>query len=136
MIDFHPLFEFSRANCIAICGFLVPANLLTTLQTMILTGLGRPQRKVWVSAGIASICALVMVLHVFTWFAIGVVMAPTYILLCLGTTCLAINFCCVVYPLSTQRFFRALYSFASGTLRQVTAKQFKLLAFKMQNDET
>ena len=124
MIDFHPLFEFSRANCLAICGFLVPANLLTALQTMILTGLGRPQRKVWVSAGIAGICALAMVLHVFTWFAIGVVMAPTYILLGLGTTCLIINFCCVIYPLSTRQFLRALYSFASGIVRQVTAKQF------------
>jgi hypothetical protein len=32
-----------------------------------------------------------MILHVFAWFMIGVVMAPTYILLTLGSICLFVN---------------------------------------------
>jgi hypothetical protein len=27
--------EFSRQNCIAICAFLVPANLIITIQTLV-----------------------------------------------------------------------------------------------------
>jgi hypothetical protein len=32
-----------------------------------------------------------MILHVISWYIIGVVMAPTFILMFLGITCLAIN---------------------------------------------
>jgi hypothetical protein len=91
MLEFNTIAEFSRANCIAICAFLVPANMITTLLTMILTALRRPFHQIWKAAGFASIFALVMVLHVYTWFAIGVVMAPTFILLFLAVTCLLIN---------------------------------------------
>lgn len=97
MFDFYTLAEFSRIHCISICAFLVPANLLLTLLTMLLTALHRPQIRVWQAAGIASIPALVMVYHVFTWFMVGVVMAPTYILLGLGTACLFINLGAVFY---------------------------------------
>lgn len=91
MFDFNPLAEFSRANCIPICTFLVPANLLATLLTMILAGLNRSQVQVRRAAKFASLWALVMILHVLTWFVIGTVMAPTYILLLLGTLCLMVN---------------------------------------------
>ena len=91
MFDLNTIFEFSRTNCVAICAFLVPANLLLTLQTIILTTLRRPQVQVRQAAILACIPAVVMVLHVFTWLMIGVVMAPTYILLWLGSTCLVIN---------------------------------------------
>ena len=91
MFDFNTLAEFSRAYCIGICAFLIPANLIATSLTIIFTVLGRPAVRVWQAAGIASIFALVMILHVFTWFQVGVVMAPTYILLCLGSICLFTN---------------------------------------------
>ncbi len=91
MLDLNTLTEFSRANCVSICAFLVPANLLTTLLTIILTVQHRPSRQVWQAAGIASTFALVMVMHVYTWFMIGVVMAPTYILLSLAITCCLAN---------------------------------------------
>ncbi len=97
MIEFHTLAEFSRANCIAICAFLVPANLIATLLTIILAVLGRPSHQIWQAAGFASILAFVMVSHVYTWFAIGVVMAPTFILLSLAVTCLLINSGAIVY---------------------------------------
>jgi len=97
MLDVNTIAEFSRTNCVAICAFLVPANLLATLLTTVLTALHRPLRQVWQAAGIASIFGLVMVLHVYTWFEIGVVMAPTYILLWLAITCLLTNLGAILF---------------------------------------
>ena len=91
MFDFNTIAEFSRHYCIGICAFLVPANLVATSLTAIFTVLRRPAAQVWQTAGLASIFALVMMLHVFTWFLVGTVMAPTYILLCLGSICLGAN---------------------------------------------
>lgn len=91
MFDFHTVAEFSRAHCISICAFLVPATLIATSLTII-TALCRPLVQVWQIAAIASTFAVFMILHVFTWFIVGVVMAPTYILLWLGCSCLCSNF--------------------------------------------
>ena len=91
MFDFNTLAEFSRVYCIGICAFLIPANLVATSLTMIFTVLGRPAVQVCLTAGIASIFASVIILHVFTWFMFGVVMAYTYILLGLGSVCLFAN---------------------------------------------
>ncbi len=108
MFDFNSLFEFSRANCVAICAFLVPANLFLTLRTMVFTGLQRPQSQVQQAAVFACIPAVVMILHVYTWFMIGVVMAPTYILLWLGSTALSINLWAIIHPQSMVHLFTAL----------------------------
>lgn len=91
MLEFNTLAEFSRTHCIAICAFLVPANLVATSVTLVVSGIHRPQAQVWGAAGTASIPAFVMRLHVFTWFMIGTVAASTYILLFLGISCLSIN---------------------------------------------
>ncbi|ABA21273.1 conserved hypothetical protein [Trichormus variabilis ATCC 29413] len=104
MLHFHALSEFSRANCIGICAFLVPANLLATLLTIILAVIGRPTHQIWQAVSLASIFAVVMILHVYTWFEIGVVMAPTYILLGLALTCLVANFAAVI--LHKRYFYR------------------------------
>jgi hypothetical protein len=109
MFDFNTLLEFSRANCVGICGFLVPANLLLTLQTMILTGLRRPQSQIRLAVILACIPALVMVFHVWTWFMIGVVMAPTFILLWLATTCLGINCWALTHPQSMANLLTTLF---------------------------
>ncbi|NMG05850.1 hypothetical protein [Brasilonema sp. UFV-L1] len=100
MLDFHCLAEFSRNNCVSICAFLVPANLLATVLTMIFTALRRPSHHVWQAAGIASIFAFMMILHVYTWFMIGVVMPPTYILLSLALTCLLTNLGAILFQKS------------------------------------
>lgn len=110
MIDFNTVTEFSYTYCIAICAFLVPANLLTTLQTAILTGLNRPRIQVWASAVVASFWATAMIFHVFTWFAIGVVMPPTYILLFMGITCLTINVWAIAHPASMVQLIRVAVS--------------------------
>lgn len=92
MFDFHTLAEFSRAHCVSICAFLVPAILVATSATIIFALLRRPPAQVWQAAGIGSIFALVMIWHVYTWFQVGVVLAPTYILLWLASSCLLTNF--------------------------------------------
>ncbi|WP_242051621.1 hypothetical protein [Nostoc sp. FACHB-280] len=91
MLDFNTVIEFSSTYCIPICAFLIPANLVATASTIIFTQLHHPTIHIWQTAFIASILALLMILHVFAWFMIGVVMAPTYILLGLGSMCLLAN---------------------------------------------
>lgn len=91
MFDFNTLAEFSRTDCIGICALLIPANLVTTSLTVIFTLCRYPAAQVCLAAGIGNFLALTMLLHVFTWFMIGVVMLPTYILLGLGSICLFTN---------------------------------------------
>ncbi|MBD2434839.1 hypothetical protein NIES592_12940 [Fischerella major NIES-592] len=91
MLDFNTLMAFSSTYCIGICAFLIPANLVATSSTIIFTLLGRPAIHIWLTALIASFFALLMILHVFAWFMMGVVMAPTYILLGLGSICWLAN---------------------------------------------
>lgn len=97
MFDFNTLADFSRANCISICAFLIPGSLITSLLTMYFTLICRPAIEVWQMAGIGSIFAGLMICHVFTWLIIGIVMAPTYILLCLGSICFFTNIVAIAY---------------------------------------
>lgn len=112
MFDFNTLAEFSRASCVGICAFLIPANLVATSLTAVFTVWRRPAVQVWQAAGIASIFALVMILHVFTWFMIGVVMAPTYILLGLGSSCLFAN----LGAIFLRRSFANAYNYSTVCL--------------------
>ncbi|MEG3928314.1 hypothetical protein [Microcoleus sp. D3_18a_C4] len=118
MIDFNTVTEFSYTYCIAICAFLVPANLLTTLQTAILTGLNRPRMQIWASVVVATLWATAMIFHVFTWFAIGVVMPPTYILLVMAITCLTINVWAIAHPASMMQLIRVAVSVVRGAFRR------------------
>ena len=106
MFDLNSLIQFSSTNCISICAFLIPANLLATSSTIILTLLHRTSVQIWQSAGIASVCALLMILHVLAWFIIGVVMAPTYILLCLASICVLAN----IVAILRHRYLISTYS--------------------------
>ena len=97
MLDFQPIFEFSRNNCVAICSFLVPANLFTTIATLGFVIFNQPLVKIRWSMRIASIFAIALFLHVSTWFIIGVITPVTFILFGLGATCLAINAFAIAY---------------------------------------
>lgn len=108
MLDFNALFEYSRSNCVGICAFLVPANLITTSLTLTLTGFDRSRNQVVIAAGIAALFSGIMVLHVLTWFLIGVVMLPTYILLGLGSLCLVTNLVSVFRQAQIRELLRAL----------------------------
>lgn len=91
MLDLHCLNEFSRSHCVTICAFLVPANLIATSQTILFTILRRSPAQIFSISTMAIAYATLMILHVISWYIVGVVMAPTFILMFLGITCLIIN---------------------------------------------
>lgn len=97
MLDLEPIFEFSRENCVAICSFLVPANLVATFLTLIFLLTQRSISQIKVSATVTTILALTLFLHVATWFIIGVITPVTFILAGLGATCLLINLASLIY---------------------------------------
>ncbi len=106
MLDINTITEFSRNHCVTICAFLVPANLIPTLSTMVLAALHRPLSQVCQSAAVAAFFAVVMILHVYTWFTINVVQLPTYILLWLAITCLCTNLGAIIFQ---RRYVRTYY---------------------------
>ena len=97
MFDFEYLFQFSRHNCVAICSFLIPANLIVTIATVVMMVRGQSLPKMLWSSGIAGVLSIALFLHVSTWFMIGVVTPVTFILFGLGTTSLMINILAVTY---------------------------------------
>lgn len=97
MLDFQPLYEFSRQNCVAICSFLVPANLLTTIATLVFLATGQSLIRLRWLRRIAAVWAITLSLHVSTWFAIGIVTPVTFVLFTLSSTCLVINLLAVAY---------------------------------------
>lgn len=105
MFDLETIFQFSRNNCVAICGFLVPINLLTTIQTFILLWWQRPLWQLRLCATIAIAFALTLFLHIATWFIIGVITPVTFILAGLGATCIMINLALVIYRDSILQYF-------------------------------
>ncbi|MGQ9871452.1 hypothetical protein [Leptodesmis sp.] len=119
MIDLNSLLHFSHIHCIAICSALVPINLLATLQTLLLLGLNCPLSSIWGSAAIATTAAMIMVLHVLSWFVIGVVMLPTFILLALGAVCLSINGWAVSHPQSLKKLIEGVTHWSKRSLQLV-----------------
>ena len=97
MLDLEPIFEFSRHNCIAICSFLVPANLTATVATLVLSVMGKSLFQIRLTAAISSILAITLFLHVSTWFIIGVITPITFILSGLGATCILVNILAIAY---------------------------------------
>ena len=110
MLDFAPVLEFSHTHCVAICTALVPLNLLATLGTLGLVGTQRPVRLIRLAVAVALLLAGVMVLHVLTWFVIGVVQVPTYVLLGLGSLCLAMNLWAIAHRRSLLYVLQAILS--------------------------
>lgn len=102
MIDYSALLQFSQSHCVAICAALVPLNLLGAIWVLILVALERsPQLTNRVAASF-SLLALLLILHVASWFVVGVVMLPTFVLLWLGTTCLGIYGWAIGHPASQR----------------------------------
>ena len=110
MFDLQPLFEFSRQNCVAICSFLVPANLVTTITTLVLVATGQSLTRMRWSRGMASVLAIALFLHVSTWFMIGIITPVTFILFGLGSTCLVVNLIAVAYRQQAQLLSAKLLS--------------------------
>jgi hypothetical protein len=132
--------EFSRQNCIAICAFLVPANLIITIQTLIFCFLNYSQnyserysqssskRSILISASFALLYAIAIISHVVSWYIVGIVMAPTFILLSLGIVCLGINLIAIASQQSIvqQRMkFGIQFRMLLGLLDKIQVTKFK-----------
>lgn len=98
MLILNSLCEFSREYCVAICAFLVPANLLVTCYTLLLLWFHRPQWQLRLSCFGATIFAFTLIFHVSTWLIIGVITPVTFVLLTLASNCLLINFLAILLP--------------------------------------
>jgi len=76
------LFHLSHSYCIPICAVLIPLNFGLALTNLWLGYRG----QVSLPLGLLGIvAALGMMLHVYTWFAIGVITLHTYGLLALAS---------------------------------------------------
>ena len=77
IVDLNFLSEISRIHCVSICAFLIPAILITTLQSILLVIFQRLYTGLTVSVLLSLSAIAFMVFHVSTWFVIGVV-TPCY----------------------------------------------------------
>jgi|GEM_PF-4471294 len=116
---FHPLADFSRTHCLGICALLVPANLLTSSVILGLVGWRGDGWLTRSAVGLSSLWASLMLLHVLSWFAIGVVQIPTFVLCGLALVCLGINGWAIVRPDLLQHGLRWL---ALGTIAIVKSR--------------
>jgi hypothetical protein len=123
MLDFNTICEFSRNHCVAICAFLVPANLVATIAIIILTALRSPAAQVQRVATIGNIFAVVMIFHVLTWFMVGVVMAPTYVLFVLATSCLIVNCWAIANPSSMVKLIQGLLALVGYNKQQLARNE-------------
>ncbi|HIK14705.1 MAG TPA: hypothetical protein IGS53_05350 [Leptolyngbyaceae cyanobacterium M33_DOE_097] len=124
MLSMNFLFDFSRNHCGVICAFLVPANLLFTLGTVSLAIQLRPLSQVYLSAIAATFFALTLLLHDFTWFSIGVVMPPTYILFTLACVCLSLNIWAIAHPASMKQLIKEFMLIGYKNIASLTHRTF------------
>ena len=106
---FAQLCEFSRCHCIAICGGLVPFNLILSFLTLVYVARQASPNLIQKNAIAVYGGVTLMVLHVSTWFLVGVVMIPTFLLPAFGAVCVVINLWGTQAPDSLRRFLFWLY---------------------------
>lgn len=87
----EPLLHISHTYCLQICALLVPTNMAVTMASMLMVGLEVPRWRICAVASLGISLAITMVMHVLSWLLVGVVMLPTYVLLCLAGVCFSIN---------------------------------------------
>jgi hypothetical protein len=121
MLDLNSIAEFSRCHCIGICAFLVPVNLGLANATILLTALNRSPQLIANIARISLVPAVILLLHVATWWSIGVVMLPTFILPILAIVCLTTQAYVVLNPDRTRRLLQTISKFSSAKYRQFSA---------------
>jgi hypothetical protein len=122
MLNFDAVLSFSHSYCVAVCAMLVPLNLLLTLRSLILVGLARPVGQIYAATGWAIAMAMLLVLHVASWFVVGVVMIQTFVLLSLGTICLAANLWAIGHSRSLERLLKALFQWIRSLVSAVSAR--------------
>ena len=121
MLELSSIVEFSHVHCIGICAVLVPVSLLLTNITVLLVAFERSTRTIRLSVAIAILPAIALLLHVATWWAIGVVMLPTFILPALATICLATNAYALIDPVQMRNLILKISKFSVAKYQQLVA---------------
>jgi hypothetical protein len=121
MLELSSIAEFSRCHCIGICAFLVPTNLGLAIATLLFTGLNRSPRTIYTTIGLGILPAIVLLLHVVTWWSIGVVMLPTFILPMLAVTCLAIYAYALFKPAHMRNLLLTISKISIAKYQQLLA---------------
>lgn len=98
MSNFELLSEFSMTHCVALCAFLVPANLLVSLQIILFAAFERPRYQLWLMATVSGLYVSMLVLHDLSWFMIGVIETPTFGLIFVAALCLGVNAWAIARP--------------------------------------
>jgi hypothetical protein len=123
MLDLNSIAEFSRCHCIGICALLVPVNLILSTTTILLVGANRSVRLIYATVAISVWPAIALFLHVATWWSIGVVMLPTFILPVLATICLATQAYAVINPHQMRVLLLKLLVLATTKYRQLVTNR-------------
>ena len=114
MINFELFSEFSMTHCVALCAFLVPANLLVSLQIILFSAFERPRYYLWIMAAASVLYASALILHDLSWFMIGVIAPPTFILMFVAALCLGVNAWAIACPDHCIYLKRRLQQLAFG----------------------
>jgi uncharacterized membrane protein (GlpM family) len=127
MLELNNIAEFSRCHCVGICAGLVPLNLLLSTTTIYLVGANRSVQLIYGTVAIAVWPAIALFLHVATWWSIGVVMLPTFILPILATICLATHAYAVINPQQMRTLLWSGLAFAIAKQRQLVINRSRLI---------
>lgn len=119
MIELNSIAEFSRCHCIGICAFLVPTNLFLAMGTMWLVAMDRSTKQIYTTIGLSIPPAIVLLLHVVTWWIVGVVMLPTFILPLLAVTALSIQTYALVNPQHMRNLLLNIFQFSIDKYHQL-----------------
>jgi hypothetical protein len=123
MWELNSIAEFSRCHCVGVCAVLIPLNLLLNSATILLAGMGRSKGSIYTVASIGFLPAIALILHVVSWWTIGVVMLPTYILPLLAIVCLSIDIYAIRSVDRDDNYFKLLWRWAIGLWRSKTNGQ-------------
>ena len=120
-IELASIIEFSHTHCIGICAVLVPTNLCLAGATTALVALDRSTRTIYTNVAISLLPAIILLLHVATWWAIGVIMLPTFILPILALVCLANQAYAVIAPEQMRNIAIKVSKFSVAKYQQFVA---------------
>jgi hypothetical protein len=113
ILELSNVAEFSRCHCVGICAALIPMNLLLNSATILLSATGQSPRSIYLVASLGILPALALILHVASWWAVGVVMLPTYILPLLAITCLSIDAYAIFSAGREHNYFKLLFDYVT-----------------------
>ncbi len=121
MLELTSIIEFSHTYCVGICAVLVPINLGLASATTAAIGLNLSLRTIYTIAAISVLPATLLLLHVATWWAIGTIGLPTFILPTLAIVCLVNQAYAVINPQQMRKIVIKISKFSVAKYQQLVA---------------